>query len=493
MASAGVRRAVPRCVRMVAGLLAAFAFSGCYVMRPSNGAGQTQFAPPRHIDPADIAVLKGYRIQPVATGLTFPTGVAFDDQGRPHVVESGYSYGEKWTTPRLLRIEASGAVTELARGGRNGPWTGVAFHQNAFYVAEGGVLEGGRILRITSDGHITALVSNLPSFGDHHVNGPVVSTDGWIYFSIGTASNSGVVGEDNAEFGWLKRQPRFHDLPGQDITLTGENFDSANPLDRSGRRARTGAFLPFGTSSSAGQIIKGQFPCGGSVMRMRPDGSGLELVARGFRNPFGLAFRPDGQLFVTENSYDERGSRPVWGTPDVLWKVERGVWYGWPDFAAGLPLHEQKRFQPPFKARPKFLLASHPNPPPQPAALFDVHSSANGFDFSRNPAFGFAGQPFLALFGDEAPAVGKVLSPVGAKVVRVDSETGVVQEFAVNYGRVNAPASKLKSGGLERPVAVRFNPSGDALYIVDFGVLTHTKKGAQPHPGTGVLWRISRG
>jgi len=461
-------------------------------MRPSNGAGQTRFEAPRKIDASDIAVLQGYRIEPVATGLTFPSGITFDDHGRAYVVESGYSYGEMWTTPRLLRIDPDGSAREIARDEKKGPWTGVTFHDGAFYVAEGGVLEGGRILRIETNGVITALISNLPGFGDHHVNGPVFSPDGWLYFSIGTASNSGVVGEDNAEFGWLKRKPNFHDIPGQDITLAGQNFSSKDPLNGNRAKVKTGAFLPFGTSSHPGQVVKGQVPCSGAVMRMKPDGSNLELVAWGFRNPFGLAFDSSGQLFVTENSFDERGSRPVWGTPDVLWKVNQGVWYGWPDFAGGIPLHDNQQFKPPFKSPPKFLLASHPNQPPSPAAIFGVHSSADGFDFSRNPAFGFVGQPFVALFGDEAPAAGKVLHPVGAKVVRVDLSTGVVQEFAVNRGSVNAPASKLKRGGLERPVAARFNPEGDALYVVDFGVVNHPKKAAQPHPQTGVIWRITR-
>lgn len=466
--------------------------SGCYVMRPSSGGGQTDFSPPRRVDPGDVALLGGYWIEVVATDLTLPTGVAFDEEGRAYVTEAGYSYGEIWRTPRLLRIEPDGRATPVAAGGRNGPWNGVDFHEGAFYVAEGGELEGGRLLRIPLDGPITVLVSNLPSMGDHHCNGPAVGPDGWIYFSQGTASNSGVVGKDNADFGWLYRRPDFHDIPGQDIVLAGRNFTSPNPLTpRRSDRAVTGAFLPFGTPSQPGQVIPGRVPCSGSVMRARPDGSRLELVAWGFRNPFGLAFAPGGQLYVTENGYDDRGSRPVWGTPDVLWEVKPGVWYGWPDFAAGRPL-TSKWFKPPGKSHPQFLLAEHPNPPPKPAATFGVHASANSFDFSRNPAFAPVGQAFVPLFGDMAPDVGKVLHPVGFKVVRVDVATGIIESFAANQGKIAAPASLLENGGLERPVAVRFNPRGDALYVVDFGVMIMTKKGPHPKPGTGVLWRITR-
>lgn len=85
-----------------------------------------------------------------------------------------------------------------------------------------------------------------------------------------------------------------------------------------------------------------------------------------------------------------------------------------------------------------------------------------------------------------------MLHAVGFKVVRVNPATGVTEDFAVNRGAHNGPASKLKSGGLERPVAVRFNPGGDALYIVDFGVILHDKAGAKPQKGTGVVWKVTR-
>ncbi|MEW6160128.1 MAG: hypothetical protein AB1813_22075, partial [Verrucomicrobiota bacterium] len=87
---------------------------------------------------------------------------------------------------------------------------------------------------------------------------------------------------------------------------------------------------------------------------------------------------------------------------------------------------------------------------------------------------------------------GKTLHPVGFKVVRVNVENGVIEEFAVNRGRKTGPSSKLKNGGLERPVAVRFNRKGDTMYVVDFGVLLHDARGAKPQPNTGVIWRIIR-
>lgn len=464
---------------------------GCYALRGSSGGGETSFTPPRQVDAADVVLPDGYVIEAVATGLTFPTGVAFDDVGGVYVVEAGYSYGEVFTTPRLFKVEPGGTLVRIAEGGRRGPWTGVTWYRGNFYVAEGSQLEGGRILRIAPGGTATPLVEGLPSRGDHHTDGPAVGPDGWIYFGQGTATNSGVVGEDNAEFGWLKRFPDFHDVPCRDVTLTGENFTTPNPL-RPGEEATTGAFVPFGARTEKGQVVRGEVPCSGAVMRVRPEGGDVELVAWGFRNPFGLAFSPDGTLFVTDNSYDDRGSRPVWGTGDLLWEVQPGAWYGWPDFHGDHSLADKRFESPAFGKTPEPLLAGHPNTPPKPAAVLPVHSSSNGFDFSRSDAFGHVGEAFIAQFGDEATATGKILAPVGYKVVRVDVKRGVSRDFAVNRGKGNGPASLLRGGGLERPVAARFDPSGEFLYVVDFGVMLHRGKGAVPMEKTGVLWRISR-
>ncbi|TAJ99864.1 MAG: glucose dehydrogenase, partial [Candidatus Manganitrophaceae bacterium] len=279
----------------------------------------------------------------------------------------------------------------------------------------------------------------------------------------------------------------------RDVTVQGENYLTQDPrLPDRKTFVLTGAFSPFGVPTRKGQVISGKIPCSGAILKIPLDGGKPELVAWGFRNPFGLAFSPDGGLYVTENSYDDRGSRPVHGTGDPLWKVTPGAWYGWPDFHGKEPLDLGDHHVPPGKERPKRLLAAHPNDPPEPVALLGVHSSSNGFDFSRNRQFGYEGQAFIAQFGDQAPVVGKVLSPVGFKVVRVDVATGVIHDFAVNRGKTNGPASRIGGGGLERPVAARFDPTGTALYVVDFGVMTMDRKGSDPRKGTGILWRITR-
>lgn len=462
----------------------------CFQLRRSQGGGQLNYTPEqRQVNPADVLLPEGYTIEVIAEGLTFPTAVVEDSEGQLYVIESGYSYGEVFLPPKLLRVEADGSRTVVADGSKNGPWTGIVYHAGNFYIAEGGVLEGGKILRIDRSGGITPLVENLPSLGDHHTNGPLVK-DGYIYFGQGTATNSGVVGKDNAEFGWLLRNSEFHDIPCEDIVLKGQNYTTENVLsEASGEKATTGAFVPFGEATQDGQVIQGQIPCNGAIMRVPVSGGDLELVAWGLRNPYGLALSPSGDIYVTENSYDVRGSRPVWGTGDVLWKLEQGAWYGWPDYNSG---HEISHMKVPGEGAPEPLLAQNPGTPPRSVASLGVHSSSNGMDFSRSNGFGYQGQAFIAQFGDMAPGVGKVWKPVGYKVVRVDVESGVVEDFVVNKGKRDGPATWHKSGGLERPVSVSFSRDGEAMYIVDFGILSTSKDGPQPQQKTGVIWKVTK-
>lgn len=481
-------------------LLASTMLAGaCFEGRRSKGGGQistaaTRAASERAPNPYDIDVPPGYRIELVADKLTFPTGVAFDDQGRTYLIEAGYSYGERFTRPRLLEVHGSGEVRELATGD-GAPWNGLAFHDGALYVAHGGAVDGGRIVRYAlSNGEVTdtrVLVKDLPSLGDHHTNGPAISADGWVYFGQGTATNSAVVGTDNAEFGWLPRQPAFHDIPCADVKLTGLNWTTKNPLTPADDAVTTGVYLPFGQPSTVGQIIKGRVPCSGAIMRVRATGGDVELVAWGLRNPFGLAIDAKGSLLVTENGLDTRGSRPVFGAADTLRRIEPGQWYGWPDYAESRPLTSKFYSESEGAAR-GFVLAEHPGKPPEPLAYLPSHSSATGLDVSRSEAFGHVGQVFVAEFGDMAPMAGKVMTPVGFRVVRIDARTGEIDPFARNRPDKPGPASERKVRGLERPVAVRFTPDGSALYIVDFGILRMSDTGSEPQPNTGMLWRITR-
>lgn len=71
-----------------------------------------------------------------------------------------------------------------------------------------------------------------------------------------------------------------------------------------------------------------------SIMRMRPDGTGLEIFARGVRNSVGFDWHPkDGTLFFTDNGRDWMGNN----TPgDELNRApKKGMHFGFPYYHAG--------------------------------------------------------------------------------------------------------------------------------------------------------------
>src|SRR5687768_3881282 len=54
-------------------------------------------------DASAAQVPSGYRVEIVASGLTYPTSIEFDDSGAIYVAESGFNYGDDMTHARILR------------------------------------------------------------------------------------------------------------------------------------------------------------------------------------------------------------------------------------------------------------------------------------------------------------------------------------------------------------------------------------------------------
>jgi glucose/arabinose dehydrogenase len=345
--------------------------------------------------------------------------------------------------------------------------------------------------RIGPDGRSEDIVTGLPGRGDHQANHPVVGPDGKLYFGVGSVTNAGVVGPDNFGYEWLPTFPQDHEIPGQDITLVGHNYASRDVLGSLGDEVHTGAYAPFGTETEVGQVVRGQLKCNGSVLRCNPDGSDLELVAWGLRNPYGIAFDPQGRLFVTEHGMDNRGARFIIGDYDDFYQIEEGAWYGWPDYASGIRLDDPYWGEGGRERQP--VIANPPTTePPRPFVSFEPHAGANGVSFAAQGRFGFAGDAFVALFGALFPITTPHLAaPAGFKVVRIDMRGRRIVDFAVN--RIAGPASKLPHGGFERPSHCAFGPDG-SLYVVDWGEIriAPERGGIRMPARSGMLWRIRR-
>jgi glucose/arabinose dehydrogenase len=331
------------------------------------------------------------------------------------------------------------------------------------------------------------LIRGLRGGADHYTSEIVFGPDDKMYFGVGTVTNSAIVGPDNDLYGWLTLKPKYHDIPARDLRLVGKNFESGNPLTKTqpNDKVSTGAFHSFGKESRPGELIKGQFWANGVIYRANMDGSGLEIIADGFRNVFGLGFSHDGKLFATNNGFDFRGSRPIEGDWDTLYEVTQG-WYGWPDYASGLPV-TLPYFRPTGYPQPQFLLHEHP-PVEQPLIRFKPHSATQKFDFNTSHIFGKKGEMFFAQFGSAPPIATASLIPKGFRVVRAMPYDGQVRDFYVNLN-INPFA---QGSGPERPIAVRFSPDGRSLYILDFGILGAAASTPIPYTQTGGVFRITK-
>jgi glucose/arabinose dehydrogenase len=84
-------------------------------------------------------------------------------------------------------------------------------------------------------------------------------------------------------------------------------------------------YVAVGSSSN---VDAGDPPLRAAISRFNPDGSGMELVAEGTRNPIGIEWNPiTGKLWAAVQERDLLGDDLV---PDFLTSIQEGGFYGFP-------------------------------------------------------------------------------------------------------------------------------------------------------------------
>jgi glucose/arabinose dehydrogenase len=430
----------------------------------------------RYVNPSDINLSAEYNIEIFAFGLDSPIGMVFSDEGDLYVADSGITSGNS----KVLRLNNN--RFDIIAENFNVPITGINYLDGNIYVSN-----KGNITVIRSNGMRQDILSGLLCNGDYGSSNVAFGPDGKIYFGQGTVTNSGVVGLDNP---WVYEHPLLCDEPAANILLAGQNFESNNMLVSNEERVYTGAFSPFGVPNISNETKKGVVKASGTILRANRDGTELELVAWGLRNPIHIRFDRRFRLFAANRGYDVRGSRPIANAPDEFHIVTPGVWYGWPDYCAGEPV-TLPRFAPEGRRNLEFLLLNHPNIPPKPVAEFQPHSSIMGFDFNYNNRFGPYGDVYIAEFGTFGPITMGRSAPydgIGFRLSRIDMNSRQVSTFASN--KSGLPASVTGDGGFGRLVDAKFGPNGD-LYILDNGISDRINQ-ERTVPNTGMIWRVTR-
>jgi glucose/arabinose dehydrogenase len=167
-----------------------------------------------------------------------------------------------------------------------------------------------------------------------------------------------------------------------------------------------------------------------TVLSLRPDGSDLRVVARGLRNPYGLAFQPHtGRLYASVNGQDELDRKGDPEPAEMAVVIRPGAFYGWP------------RCWP--NAR-MLRLSGRCAGVARPAAYLEPHSSADGIAFWR-------GDLFVAEWGQY------LSNRFGRRVVRVSL-------------RKNGTASRVSTfaSGFAHPLALLVDRRG-GLLVADWG------------------------
>jgi hypothetical protein len=272
--------------------------------------------------PPSINLPAGFKASVFAAGLNAPTGIAFlgnsssfqvlvleSGHGLPSVcnVETAWPGGEFATnnpfTPDILVYNQNG---RLIRGPLGKPTSGGGGFQPsgpAVDIAFVNGLSGGRLFATDSNqaththngqnnssrivvvnpmtGVVTPFITQL-STGDHPTE-QLAFKGGWIYWSQGSTTNSGVVGLDNGS------GQNQSDIPCQDITLSKNVFlSSLSPLIATSGYSpfgvqQPGATIPAFFNSFTGKVRQGV--CDGAVLRAQlSNPSNIQPFSWGYRN-----------------------------------------------------------------------------------------------------------------------------------------------------------------------------------------------------------------
>ena len=480
------------------------------------------------LDRAVVDYPSNFDFKEYAQNLNCPTAICFDPDGTMFVVEGGFDnqplhiFGRRADNstieiyPRGTRVPFINKPYKIY-----GPVGGIAANNGKLFVSHRDANDMGVITAFGYDGSHSTIVSEFPAQGEYGITDIAIHPgDGRLYFGVGPATNSGVVGIDDWSIGWMKKHPDACDVSPVDLKLYGLKFTSPNPFTGffgSGDTAVTAPFQKFNTNDKTRIPKAPNGRANSCVYSISPSGGDLTLVAYGVRLPRGLGFTEGGAgPYATNDGMEMRGTRPIKDDPDAFIKVVEGMWGGFPDLTTVMTPVTEERYQPPSSLMSK---TGYPdvNPlidpensnlpqkllPPRPFDLlkgsFAPMSGAAKFEFIPEnsmiaPYRKFRGQAIVALAGDRAPFAtsGQPLTngPVGYKVVAVNIENKKVSDFIYNVRGL--PASKIGRGALalERPCDVKLAPDG-SLYVLDMGAYTMKDGKIRVSPHTGRIFKLT--
>ena len=299
-------------------------FCGC-TYRPHV----VEAAQQKPIDRAIVDTPAGTALLIEVDGLTTPTSVCIDkdegeNRGTVLIAEGGMGN----TPVRIFALKPDRTLVQIYPVGKQlptfldflkptfriyGPIGGMCVVNGRIVVTHRDANGMGVITSLGYDGSHKTIVADLPAQGDHSVTDVALNpVNGRLYFGVGSATNSGVVGLDNWQIGWVRKRPTFHDTTYVPLTLLGKRFDTKNPragLWGGADIAVTGPFQSFNNSQQIRIPPASNAKPGAAIYSVSATGGDLRLEGHGIRLPRGFVFTEYGGLFFTNNGMEMRGTR----------------------------------------------------------------------------------------------------------------------------------------------------------------------------------------
>ncbi len=310
-------------------------------------------------------------------------------------------------------------VTDATRG--ESSVTVITFHNDELYA----LTLDGRIFRIVDEDDDFVADNLVPIFTD---------PDNMVEFAVGLdfyeevpyISYKNVIAflTDTDEDGIYETlNPIIEDLPAWLYVWHSNNGIVFGPDDK--------LYVPVGASTDHDAVT---IEYEASILRMNPDGSELEVLATGFRNPYDLTFSPDGDLFAGDNGPDDGpDDLPDERRVEELNHIREGLFYGFPQ---------------------TFGISDNPDIT-NPVTEFDPHVATSGLVYYADG--GFPAQYHDGIF---VAHWGGSQTPTGQQIVFVSLEED--GDTFIGEWEVFAEFSQLA-----RPVDVTVGPDG-ALYVSEF-------------------------
>ena len=326
-------------------------------------------------------------------------------------------------------------------------------------------LQAPRFMAFDDDGNLLVAdmggaVYRYPADGNGSI-APAATPPEPLLAGIDIPSSVAIQEVDDQQYLYVGEQSRVTRYPYDPDGPVGAEEEIITGLPIGGHVTRTVAFGPDGllylAVGSSCNICDEEEELRATISRYQPDGSEGEVIARGLRNPVGLAFQPaTDALWATVNERDNQGDEIP---PDLVTIVEPGTDFGWPACV-------------PPDGRPQEAGADCSDITP-PTVGIQAHSAPLGLAFYTGDGLpqAYAEDLFVAQHGSwnrSEPAPPKLLQiemEGGEPVAASDFATGWQNADGARWGRpvgvVVAPDGGLIVSDDEAGLLYRIDVSGD--------------------------------